>query len=226
MLNGNAEIAPARLNGAGHGTALKPTPKPADEGRDGAAPKSAGHDNAIAAGDDTADTGTVETGGWRGWPDRAAAVAAARRLVEGTTLAQKEIARQVRISARTLSDWKCDGGWTRPEGAPEAPDVGRAQNGAERAAARKEKLVSRLFRVFDRQLMDIESRARQPGAATEEKDARTLGTLARTLGTLMALGRGGGDQPDDPEAEAVDPDDIRAKIAQRLFGVAKGGTES
>ena len=195
LLNGNGEIAHARLNGSGNGAAADDAP------------------------------GSAGDGGWRGWPNRQAAMAEARRLVEGTTLAQSEIAFRVSISPRTLSDWKREGGWVRPAGAPEAPDVGPAQDGPEREAARKEKLVTRLFAVFDRQLLDIESRAREAGATTEEKDARVLGTLARTLGTLMTLERGGGDQPDDPEAEAVDPDEIRARIAQRLFGMRQTGDD-
>jgi hypothetical protein len=149
----------------------------------------------------------------------------ARRLVEGTTLSQGVIASRTDVSPSTLSSWKRRFGWQRPQGAPEPPPLDNRGRDLDLAAKRREKMIERLFRVFDRQLMDIETRACTPGAATEEKDARVLGTLARTLGTLMTLGRGDGDQPDDPEAEAVDPDEIRAKIAQRLFGLGKGGTE-
>jgi hypothetical protein len=232
LLNGNGEIAHARPNGHGTGIGNGVATGVVGDWRGQAATVGEEPDveTAGVASDDhdfvarvLAGRNVVGPGGWRGWPNREAAVAAARKLVENTTRPQAEIARHVGISPRALSDWKCEGNWTRPAGAPEAPQVGGANAGT--AADRKDKLVTRLFGVFDRQLMDIESRARTPGATTEEKDARVLGTLARTLGTLMALGRGDGDQPDDPEAEAVDPDEIRARIAQRLFGMAKGGTE-
>ena len=169
-------------------------------------------------------------GGWRGaWRTRSAAMAEAQKLVEGTTMPQSTIARTIGISPRTLADWKREGGWRRPEGAPEAPHVvvqalsARAEAAPpdERAPATRAELVDRLFAVFDRQLNGVEERARR--VFTQEKDARTLGTLARTLGTLMALERGDGDQPDDPEAEAVDPDEIRARIARRLFGMRSEG---
>jgi len=165
---------------------------------------------------------------WRGeWQTRSAAMAEAQKLVEGTIVPQTTIARTIGISPRTLSDWRRAGGWMRPEGAPDAPLVRPADTAAGDGAATeplaREQLVERLFAVFNRQLNGVEARARSAGVVTQEKDARTLGTLARTLGTLMALERGGSDQPDDPEAEAVDPDEIRARIARRLFGMRGEG---
>ncbi len=153
-------------------------------------------------------------------PERIAEKVEARRLVEGTTLSMRAIGQQLRIPKTTLWHWKEDGGWQRPEGAPLPLDqIPRIVE--QRTEKRREVLVDRLYRVFDRQLMDVESRAADAVAMTEEKDARTLGTLARTLGTLIALETGGerdeGAPADAPEP--YDPDEIRARLAQRLAGL-------
>lgn len=174
-------------------------------------------------------------GAWRNSAKRAEAMAEAprdftvimaeaRRLIEGTTLSQHDIAQRLSVAESTISAWKVKGGWQRPEGAPQALDM--ASRSAEQVTEkRRAVLVDRLYRVFDRQLMDIEARAALANGNTEEKDARALGTLARTLGTLIALERDDGAPADDPEAEAVDPDEIRARLAQRLFGMRREGDD-
>lgn len=45
-------------------------------------------------------------------------VADARRLVEGSALPLRDIARRLGISGGTLSQWALNGGWVRPAGAP------------------------------------------------------------------------------------------------------------
>jgi transposase len=159
-------------------------------------------------------------------PDREAMVAEARRLVEGTTLSQHAIAQRVGISESSISLWKAKWGWIRPLGAPPAPTM-MPQTPRTEIEKRREVLVGRLYRVFDRQLMDVESRAADAAAMTEEKDARTLGTLARTLGTLIALEAGGerdGGAPAD-EPERYDPDEVRARLAARLAGLREEGDD-
>jgi hypothetical protein len=114
--------------------------------------------------------------------------------------------------------------WTRPDDAPLAPMADRdTRNPAERATARRRRMIERIYRVFSRQLSDIEARARHAGTIAEEKDARMLGTLARTLGTLMALERDDGAEANEPES--VDPNEIRARIAQRLFAMGAAGED-
>jgi transposase len=160
-------------------------------------------------------------------PDLTAVMAEARRMVEGTTLSQHAIAQRLKVSDSAISIWKKKGGWVRPEGAPVEPASMRGTRRFEQTTeTRHEILVNRLFRVFDRQLKDVESRAADAVATTEEKDARTLGTLARTLGTLISLeagnatnGRDGGDEADEPER--YDPDEIRARLAERLAGLSE-----
>ncbi|HVY20461.1 MAG TPA: hypothetical protein VHA70_10335 [Bauldia sp.] len=160
-------------------------------------------------------------------PDHAAAVAEARRMVEGTTLSQHAIAQQLRVSDSTVSLWKKRWGWMRPEGSPVAPPEFAGRDTAKAAEKRRDVLVGRLYRVFDRQLMDVESRAADAVAVTEEKDARTLGTLARTLGTLIALEAGGEREDGAPadEPERYDPDEVRARLAARLAGLREEGDD-
>lgn len=154
---------------------LVETPSPAPAGANGGALAPPPNGAAIAATLSTYDRSRRRV---LSIDELAALVAEARRLVEGTTLPQKEIARRIDVRPSTLSLWKSRGRWTRPLGAPTAPDFsGPAIDPAEKAEARRRRMVGRLYRVFDRQTADLEARAKTPGATTEEKDARTLATL-------------------------------------------------
>jgi hypothetical protein len=85
-------------------------------------------------------------------------------------------------------------------------------------------MIARLYRAFERQVADIETRLAVPGARSDEKDARALGTLARTLETLIALDRDAGAQRDEPEPK--DSDQLRAELARRIRSWAEEGEES
>jgi hypothetical protein len=154
----------------------------------------------------------------------------ARALIEGTLEPQAAIALRLGIAASTLSQWKNALGWTRPEGAPEAPvfALGRRNRptarAIRRAAFRQTRMIARLYRAFERQVADIETRLAVPGARSDEKDARALGTLARTLETLIALDRDAGAQRDEPEPK--DSDHLRAELARRIRSWAEEGEES
>ena len=152
-------------------------------------------------------------------------IAEARRLIETTSLSVRTIATRLNLPATTLAAMRRRENWIRPDDAPAPPMANRdRRTPAERTAARRQRMLERLYRVFSRQLSDIEARARHAGTIAEEKDARMLGTLARTLGTLMALERDD-DGAEANEPESVDPNDIRAKIAQRLFGMEPVGED-
>ena len=165
--------------------------------------------------------------GARGVEAHADVWAEARRLVEETKLPQGVIARELGLSPTTLSARKNREGWTRPPGAPEAflLSGGRQRwSGVEKpdkAAARRTRLTGRLYRAFERQIADVEARAFNPKTKTEEKDARTLGTLARTLATLMALDRDDGATAKEPER--VDRGKLNAELARRIARWAEGG---
>ncbi len=155
----------------------------------------------------------------------AAIIAEARKLVEETTLPLTEIGRQLSVPKSTLSVWRTNEGWVRPPGAPGAPAIGGARPGrrvgqtTDRAAGRRRRLVGQLYRTFERQLARLTQQATAPGETTDEKDARALATLARTLGTLMELERDEGVRK--PAADAIDPDEIRARLARRLYALGQ-----
>lgn len=83
-----------------------------------------------------------------------------------------------------------------------------------------ESVKGRLIRAVDRQIAKIETRVCKKGATVDEKDARTLGTLAKTLQTLIALDRDAGAQPDQPEP--ADRDKLDADLAARIKRWAEG----
>jgi hypothetical protein len=87
-----------------------------------------------------------------------------------------------------------------------------------------EVVKARLLRAVDRQIDKIEQRVRKKDASVDEKEARTLGTLAKTLQTLIALDRDAGAQPDQPEP--LDRDELRAALARRLSIWAEQGGEA
>jgi transposase-like protein len=150
----------------------------------------------------------------RRFPD--AVVERVRDLVTGTALPIVEIARQTGISHSTVGNWIRKGGWRRPPGAPAM--LSRA---AEDFTLRRARLLVRLYRVLGRQLDGIEQRAREEDGGAIEKDARTLGVLAKTLETLIALGRDDGASRTEPEF--AERDEMDAALADRITRWAKGG---
>jgi hypothetical protein len=142
----------------------------------------------------------------------------ARRRVETTAEPQAAIAAELGIPRRRLSELKRHNGWSRPHGAPVAVPGRRPGKRGGRG------LVARLYRAFEEQLAGVEARLAAPGTVIEEKDARTLGSLARTLETLMSLEKRdtGAKKPTEP----TDIDQLRAELARRIDRWAAGGTGS
>ncbi len=88
------------------------------------------------------------------------------------------------------------------------------RKGRENLKGDGERLIDRLYKAFEQQMNDFEA-AFQAEEAISEKDARTLGTLARTLEKLIDL------KNDQKETETlqdneVDIDDLREELARRL----------
>jgi transposase-like protein len=150
----------------------------------------------------------------RRFPD--AVVERVRDLVTGTGLPIGEIARQTGISHSMVGNWIRKGGWRRP---PDAPAM--LSRAAEDFTLRRARLLVRLYRVLGRQLDGIEQRARADDGGAIEKDARTLGVLAKTLETLIALGRDDGASRMEPEF--AERDEMDAALADRITRWAKGG---
>lgn len=152
----------------------------------------------------------------------------AKRLIETTTWSQTKIAIQLDISQTTLSSWKLRWGWVRPKGAPLAPmfDAAvRARRAAEpmeaRTDLRRRRLIDRLYRACTRQVFQIEMRLKDK--ATDDKDARALGLLAKTVETLTTLER---DPGKTKTPEPVDRDAIESDLVRRINAWAEGGEET
>ena len=144
--------------------------------------------------------------------------AEARRRVEETSDSYRRIADDLALPPGSLHRHASLNGWRRPPDAPAAPARARGAPPGRRPLAATmgdaEAVMGRLVRAVDRQVGRIESRLRKRGADFEEKDARILGTLAKTLATLMALERDGGAKA--RETEPVD----RGAISSRELPAA------
>jgi len=81
-------------------------------------------------------------------------------------------------------------------------------------------LVSRMFHAVERQIAEIERRfVELSGTGADERDARTLAALARTIELLIGLERQA--KPDASEAPEADIDDIRRDLARRITNLQR-----
>ncbi|WP_334175008.1 hypothetical protein [Pseudoxanthobacter sp.] len=141
----------------------------------------------------------------------AAKRAEARVLFEGDGFALTDIAAAAGVTTATVLRWAKAAGWRR--GAERPAAAGGAAAGGEPAADRGA-LVGRLMQAFARQVSEVEARLGSEGGA-DERDARTLGVLAKTLETLIDLDRAAqGDRAGEEEAKNLDA--VREEIARRL----------
>ncbi|BCP52813.1 hypothetical protein K32_14300 [Kaistia sp. 32K] len=128
--------------------------------------------------------------------------AAVRVAYETTAQGLREIAAQHGVSHVSVAKQAARHGWLRPGEAPPLPDE-----------AAEEKLVARLYRTFEKQVAELELRFANGEVGVDEKDARTLSVLARTLETLGKLREG----TDDAAGDApVDIEALRARLQARL----------
>lgn len=145
-------------------------------------------------------------------------IARARTLYVETTRSVVAIAAEVGVGHATVSNWAKTYNWPpRREGAPRptGPRKARAEQNT------PERLRRRMNRALGRQLAQLERRGAK-SRGIPEKDARTLGLLARTLETLMQLDRNDGAKVRKPEP--VDSDAIDAELARKIERWARGGT--
>lgn len=91
-------------------------------------------------------------------PQTDAAVAAVRRLIEETTLNYRQIAARTGVSTGSISNWKRDGGWTRPPFAPRACDTIPAPRATLKLKRRM--LGARLQALAERHLRELEEGAK------------------------------------------------------------------
>ena len=128
--------------------------------------------------------------------------AAIRVAYETTAVGLRDIAALHGVSHVSVAKHAERESWLRPGEAPPLPD-----------GAAEEKLVARLYRTFERQVAELELRFANGEGGVEEKDARTLSVLARTLETLAKLREG---TDDAVGAAPVDIEALRARLQKRL----------
>ena len=129
-----------------------------------------------------------------------------RAAYEGSDLAVAAIARAYGVSPDTVWGRAKRGGWhrRRPRGAPRTAT----------APLDHDLLVARLFRAVERQIAEVERHFEADDTPRlEEKDARTLGALARTLELLIGLEKRAGRDTPEPEP---DIDEFRLDLARRI----------
>jgi hypothetical protein len=135
---------------------------------------------------------------------------AIRAAYESGLRSQVELAADYGINASTINYHKTREGWAEPA---ETPRLGI--NDGDRVM-----LVLRLFRMVDAQIGEIERRlTAADGSGPDEKDARTLAALARTIELLIDLEAK--TRPEAPAApEEGDEDAFRTELARRIRGLA------
>lgn len=136
-----------------------------------------------------------------------------KALYEGTARTIDDIAKEVGVGRTTVNGWAQQDDWVRAAGAPPP----RTKIGPDR----RKRLMDRLFHAYGRQLATLEKRAGKDSA--DEKDARTLSVLAKTLETLIALDRDDGGKALKPES--VDRADYKAELARKIAAWAEEGEE-
>ena len=153
-------------------------------------------------------------------PPETIARARARALYVETTRSVVAIAAEVGVGHATVSNWAKTYNWPpRREGAPRptGPRKARVEQNT------PERLRRRMNRALGRQLAQLEKRGAK-SRGIPEKDARTLGLLARTLETLMQLDRNDGAKVKPPETR--DRGYLREALARRIAAWAEEGEET
>ena len=94
-------------------------------------------------------------------------------------------------------------------------------------------MVRRLYHATDQQIRHLEQQLQNGSAAFDEKEARMLGTIARTLDKIMELNPQGADldaarkedgNGDDRDDDTGTLDLLREELARRLDGLKQGSS--
>ena len=129
-----------------------------------------------------------------------------RAAYEGSDLVVAAIAEAYGVSADAIHGRARRGGWHRR----------RRRDGPAASAEPLDRnlLIGRLFKAVERQIAEVERRFEGSAPPNlEEKDARTLGALARTLELLIGLEKQAGRDGHEPEP---DIDEFRLDLARRI----------
>jgi hypothetical protein len=139
-----------------------------------------------------------------------------RSTYEQSALPVSVIAKAYAVRERAVYERAASEGWIarRTQGA--APILERALD--------RSVLVSRLFHAVERQIAEIERRfVDMAGNGADERDARTLAALARTIELLIGLERQ--TKPETSDAPEADIDEIRRDLARRITNMQRAGTD-
>jgi DNA invertase Pin-like site-specific DNA recombinase len=137
-----------------------------------------------------------------------------RSTYEHSTVPVATIAKAYAVRERAIYERAAKEGWAarRAQGGLPPTDV----------PLDRSVLVKRLFQAVERQIADIERRlASLTSTGSDEKDARTLAALARTIELLIGLERQA--KSETPEAPEADVDDLRRELARRIANLRRAG---
>lgn len=147
--------------------------------------------------------------------------ATARRLYEQEQLDAGAIAEMMEVTAATVARRARADGWVRHGAVRDLIEAGDTRGVA--------RMVARLTRAFEIQIAAVETQLRgeAAGAALKggeaaghvERNARTLGSLAKTLDILIELRAG----IKDLEPSGKDEDALRQELADRLDRLCRQG---
>ncbi len=126
-----------------------------------------------------------------------------KRRVTETGESYESLAEWLGVSPRGVQSHAKRQGWARP---PAAADGGAAPPTADQNA---QLIRARLLATIVRQVETVDARLRAAGAEADEKDARILAHLARTLGMVIDMGSGGttSNHASPPAVETTSIDD-------------------
>lgn len=119
-------------------------------------------------------------------------------------------------------------GRARREGWPPRRQTGAAVRTGPKPAPKARRpvdradLIHRLYRVVARQVREIEKRVCTPAVSADERDARTLAAVARTLDLLVEIERRVVGDPATARSE-IDLDALRQDLARRIRGLRDPG---
>jgi len=139
-----------------------------------------------------------------------------RSTYEQSALPVSVIAKAYAVRERAVYERAASEEWTARRAQGTAPIPERVLD--------RSVLVSRLFHAVERQIAEIERRfVDMAGTGADERDARTLAALARTIELLIGLERQ--TKPETSDAPEADIDAIRRDLARRITNMQRAGTD-
>ncbi|MDR3376650.1 MAG: hypothetical protein P4L98_23255 [Ancalomicrobiaceae bacterium] len=136
-----------------------------------------------------------------------------RSTYEDSSLPVAVIAKAYGVRERAIYERAAQEGWAHRRG-PQGESAGPAPE-PDRPELDRSVLVSRLFRAVERQIDEIDRRLTQlQSDGVDERDARTLAALAKTLELLIGLERQ--TRPEVVDTPEADIDAFRRDLARRI----------